>query len=99
MESRLTLNPIVASLRTSQSLGRYAPEPRNRLGFDTILDALRGVTNGAAGLMPGIQPEYLDLLNQQIETQKQLQLVSMSSNIEKSKHETNMSTIRNMRVA
>jgi hypothetical protein len=48
-------------------------------------------------VFPGVQGEYAELLNKQIEMQQQMQLVSMFSNIEKSRHETQMAAVRNIR--
>ena len=53
---------------------------------------------GGLGNMSGIDPMYIDLINKQIEAQQQMQLVSFVSNIEKSRHETQMAAIRNVRV-
>ena len=51
----------------------------------------------AAGVATGIMPEYMALINAQLEAQRQMQLVSLYSNIEKSKHETQMAAVRNIR--
>jgi hypothetical protein len=86
---------------TQQQLQRFAPEPSNRLGF-SVQRALGGVASfalDAAGSFAGIDPGYVDLINQQIMVQQQMQLVSMESNVEKSKHETMMAPIRNLRAA
>jgi hypothetical protein len=45
----------------------------------------------------GVEPIYQDLLDKQIEIQLQMQLVTLESNIEKSRHETQMAAIRNIR--
>ena len=42
--------------------------------------------------------DFTGLLQQQIEIQRVMQIVSMASNVERSKHETEMAPIRNMRV-
>ena len=86
---------------------RIPPEPRSRTNFNfssllsnTLSTATRAVTGGAVGGASsaiGIDPQYMDLINKQIEVQEQMQMVSMTSNIEKSQHESKMAAIRNTR--
>lgn len=87
---------------------RIPPEPRSRskFNFSSLLSsavsvAARSFTGGAFGGSVGggggIDPQYMDLINKQIEMQEQMQLVSMTSNIEKSQHESKMAAIRNVR--
>lgn len=84
---------------SSLNLGRFIPEPRSNQGvFSKMLGSLGSVAKSAVKSSVGIEPEYADLLNKQIETQQQMMVVSMESNIEKSKHETQMAAVRNMRV-
>ncbi|MBX7143313.1 MAG: hypothetical protein K1X79_02570 [Oligoflexia bacterium] len=87
---------------TISSLGysRFLPEPTSRLSsvFSSILQGITGAAKSASGLFSGIDSGYVELLNKQIESQQQMQLVSMESNVEKSKHETQMAAIRNVRV-
>jgi len=80
-------------------LTSFAPEPRSRngIGFGGILRNLSGDSYGG-GIGGSIDPVYSDLIAQQIQAQQQMQLVSFISNIEKSKHETQMAAIRNVRV-
>jgi len=82
------------------ALGRFIPEPRSRAGqiFRSVLNGVSSMFGRAAGGIAGIDPGYQELLNRQIEAQQQMQLVSLESNIEKSKHETQMAAIRNIRV-
>jgi hypothetical protein len=79
------------------SAGRYfAPEPRSKAG-----DFLRSVGNAAsevASSVVSLDPAYAELLKKQIQVQEQMQTLSMESNIEKSRHETQMTAIRNVRV-
>ena len=65
---------------------------QNMLG--TAADTLNGITGGIAG----VNGDYASLIQQQIEVQKQMMLTSMISNVEKSKHETQMAPVRNIRV-
>lgn len=82
-------------------MDRFIPEPKNTLGlnFGSMLSSVAGALTGGTGALSGMDPSYVALLNKQIEAQVQMQLVSMESNIEKSKHETKMSAIRNLRAA
>ena len=81
-------------------LGRFMPEPRSRVAnvFRAVLNGASTVLSGAASAAPQIDPGYQELINKQIEIQQQMQYVSMESNIEKSRHETQMAAIRNVRV-
>ncbi|MBX7137458.1 MAG: hypothetical protein K1X83_05690 [Oligoflexia bacterium] len=97
------LRPNLAELASGR-IGRFIPEPRSSLKLGS---AFRNVAGGLArafgsaastGATVGIDPEYAELIKQQIEVQQQMQLVSMVSNLEKSRHETQMAAIRNVRV-
>jgi hypothetical protein len=83
------------------ALLRVAPEPKNSLGSwmssiaSTGLSVARSVVPGIDGLAGG---DLTSLLNMQIQIQQQMQVVSMVSNVERSRHETEMAPIRNMRV-
>jgi len=93
------ISSITGANRTA-GMRLYNPEPQSRVGFDfrAILDRVGGLVGQATG-MGGIDPRYHDLLTKQMEMQEQLQLVSMHSNIEKSRHESKMAAIRNVRSA
>lgn len=82
---------------------RIPPEPESRLGIDfrSILSGVGGIAATAAtsGIGGSIDPKYLSLINKQIEMQEQVQLVSLTSNVEKSRHESKMAAIRNIRSA
>lgn len=91
------MSKILDSHLVSDTMSRFIPEPKNRLGFSTFLRGIENAASSAAGFA-GISPEYASLLDKQIEVQLQMQLVSMYSNIEKSKHETQMAAVRNIRV-
>jgi hypothetical protein len=78
----------------------FGAEPRSSLaqGFRSVLSGV-GSALGTASSIAGVDPLYSDLLSQQMEMQKQLQLVSLHSNVEKSRHESKMAAIRNVRSA
>ena len=86
-----------AGTGSQAQLRSFLPEPKSRL-FSTVLSAVGAIASGAESGLSGIDPTYLGLLQQQLEMQQQMQLVSLYSNVEKSKHETQMSAIRNIRV-
>ena len=83
-------------------LEKLLPEPRTSSGvsFSSIIKSLGSAAASGASAVAGagtIQPLYQDLINKQIEMQQQMQLVSLVSNIEKSKHETQMAAVRNVK--
>ena len=83
---------------------RFVPEPHSSVGFafsdvlSTVGDVAAGaISTVAPGAVAGLDSGYQELLNKQIEVQMQMQILSFESNIEKSKHETKMTAIRNIR--
>ena len=88
-------------------LVRFPPEPRNstfgqwgRAALTSassiggaVLGVATGVGSGASGM-----GDFQSLLNTQMEVQRVMAMVSMESNISKSRHETEMAPIRNLRV-
>ncbi|MCB0352180.1 MAG: hypothetical protein KDD64_01610 [Bdellovibrionales bacterium] len=84
---------------SSTGLNKFIPEPKNRSGFMKALEGIGGSLLGGVTQFSGLDPTYSSLLNKQIEMQQQLQLVSLYSNIEKSRHESKMAAIRNVRSA
>lgn len=98
----MSSDAIVPISDINQPLGEFQPEPQTsaRLDFTALLKAAGGIVNTATGAeVPGLDAPYQDLLNKQIEVQQQMMLMSMSSNIEKSKHETQMAAVRNIRTS
>lgn len=88
---------------------RFIAEPATKSGlsFSSILSGAGGVVARVAGAflggstggaVPGLEPQYQQLLQEQIYQQTQLQLMSFQSNVEKSKHEIAMTALRNIRV-
>ncbi len=80
---------------------RFAPEPKTGMsrGFRSALDAAENVVSAGASVLLGLDPKYEALLQKQLHVQEQMQLISLRSNIEKSKHDSKMAAIRNIRVA
>lgn len=81
---------------------RYAPEPRSSFGnWAQVAGSTLGSVAGTAastGLGFGIGTDLPALLNQQLQIQQEMQVVSMKSNVMRSQHEMEMAPIRNMRV-
>jgi hypothetical protein len=87
-------------LVSGSNMYRQLPEPRGGQG---AWSALSNVVSTAGSLLGGTSvfgnpADITGLLNKQIEIQMVMQLVSMESNIARSKHETEMAPIRNMRI-
>lgn len=105
MSSQISLTPVHGGSyglsMAGSSLLRALPEPRSSWG-SVGKSLLSAGTQIASTLLPGggvfDQNELTNLLQTQIYIQTQMQLWSMQSNIAKSRHETEMAPIRNMRV-
>ena len=95
----------------SQGTIRMAPEPRaSGSWLASAAKAVAGVATsalgptglgGVAGGLGGIGGIPADaglLLAEQVRIQREMQIVTMISNVEKSKHETEMAPVRNLRV-
>jgi hypothetical protein len=87
----------------STSLLRQPPEPRSSTGaWGAVATAAMSGVGSAVGstisALGGGAGDFGALLTMQIEVQRQMAVVSMLSNVEKSKHETEMAPIRNLRV-
>lgn len=105
MSNTISLSPISGGgyglAVAGSSLLRALPEPRS--SWSTVGKGLLSAGSQLAStLLPGgqvfNQAELTNLLQTQIYIQTQMQVWSMQSNIAKSKHETEMAPIRNMRV-
>lgn len=87
---------------------RYLPQ-NTVSGVGAFSDVMQGVESLAktagsfltGGVIGGVSDigGFQQLLNQQMEVQLAMQTTSMQSNVEKSKHETRMAPIRNIRVS
>ncbi len=99
-----TINPVNAGTFLAGNVLRFIPEPKSStaVSFKSVMDGLQKVVTTAADVGDGVagrlDPSYQDLLEKQIEVQKQMLVLSMLSNVEKSKHETQMAPVRNIRV-
>jgi hypothetical protein len=84
------------------SSGRYLPTPSTSSTFEDaarFVQNLLGVSVSSVGAaVSGVDPSMQNLINAQLEVQKQMMLTSMISNVHKSRHETEMAPVRNIRV-
>ncbi|RMD86889.1 MAG: hypothetical protein D6808_02410 [Candidatus Dadabacteria bacterium] len=90
---------IGAFLSSGAGLLRFIPEPKNRLGrgFLNTMRSLGGL--GSSTITLDIDPQYRELIETQIKVQQQMQNVTMESNLEKTRHESKMAALRNLRAA
>jgi hypothetical protein len=90
----------VVSPGSSQLL--YPPEPGNSAGtwLRAAGTAISTVGSGVADLVKGVvEPnQFESLLGLQMQLQREMQVYSMWTNISRTKHETDMTAIRNMRL-
>ncbi|RMG40804.1 MAG: hypothetical protein D6719_09915 [Candidatus Dadabacteria bacterium] len=91
----------VGGLLNSSRLTKMGPQPQSKVGqvFSRVFQNIRSLAGGVESVTMDISPEYAALIEKQMEMQQQIQNVSMLSNIEKSKHESRMAAIRNIRSA
>ena len=82
---------------SGSQLQRIMPEPKSNLA-QTLFSAAKGLVEGGASLS-GIDSKYSSLIEKQMEMQEQMMLVSLVSNVEKTRHETRMAPVRNLRVS
>lgn len=92
--TNITLNSLA-----DNSLKRIMPEPTSSYTFKNVFSAIKSVISDTSTPLLGINSEYAELINKQMEMQEQMLLVSMVSNIEKTTHETKMAAVRNIRVS
>lgn len=89
------MNNITPTMRAAQ----YLPEPNISGSLSNIVQSFTRVAAETIGNVPGmVSGDFGALISKQIEAQKELQATTMVSNIERSRHETKMSAIRNIRV-
>ena len=92
--------PILDGLKIASSpLLRFAPEPRSGIDFQSLLKAVSALAGTViAPAAGGLNGDYQELLQEQLEVQRQMFLMTLYSNLEKSRHETQMAAVRNVRV-
>ena len=84
----VTGNIVNTAMEVVGQAARYAPEP-----VASFASQLASSKNNI-----DIAPEYRDLLEKQLQSQTELQQVTLYSNIERSQHESRMAAVRNIRV-
>ena len=92
---------VIGLQPTTGGLLRQLPEPRSALGTwgKTLSSTVNGVAQAATSATSSLAGgEFGALLELQMQVQREMAAVSMVSNISKSKHETEMAPIRNLRV-
>ena len=98
------ISALTPTLKTAES---YLPEPSTSgVGvFKDIWQTVLGIGSSVLGTAisgsvgQSINGSSSDLIATQVEMQKEMQVTSMVSNIEKSKHESKMSAIRNIKIS
>ncbi len=88
--------------KVSQGAARYLPEPATSgVGlFKDVMDTVGTVGQAALGTaVPGLSDfgSFEEMLALQLDAQKEMQTITMVSNIERNKHETKMTPLRNIR--
>lgn len=89
-----------ATAELSSSAQEYTPEPAvTGTGmFSDVMDAVGTVAEaGLSGIPLSMAGDYAPLLALQLKMQQELEATTMLSNIEKTKHEAKMASIRNIR--
>ena len=102
MSSNTILNPInlPAGGGAQPSASYYMPEPSSTgVGvFADVVGAVSNIAGEVGGVSLNATGSFADLIQAQIQAQMEMQTTSMVSNIERSKHETKMTPVRNIRL-
>lgn len=77
----------------AQTASSYLPQP-----ISSGLSFASQLIPGSGGQSIDISPSYQALIEQQIRVQTEQQQVTLISNVEKSRHESRMAAVRNIRV-
>ena len=99
MSSSISIKPMLAGLGIgvgASALARALPEPRSTLAWGKA--TVGAGVDAIGGLLGSGSADLGNLLNMQIQIQREMQVVSMLSNVYKSQHEMEMAPVRNMRV-
>ena len=98
------LSPVGSSSASASSqtgnLSAYYPEPSSTgMGvFQDVLSVVKTAAQGIGGVPLEATGGFAELIQAQIQAQIEMQTTSMVSNIERSKHESKMAAIRNIRM-
>jgi len=103
MGAEETTSIVLSSVgAVSDQAAKYLPEPSvSGAGlFKDVLEVASSVGGAVVGGVPNASlGDFGELISLQIEVQKELQSASMVSNVERSRHESKMAPIRNIRVS
>ena len=96
-----TANVLSKVADLAGAAARYLPEPAaTGVGlFRDVMDSVRGVSSDIGGVSTTASGDIGSLIQLQIDAQQEMQAATMISNLEKSKHESKMAAIRNVRVS
>ena len=94
METNFINGAVNAVAAGARSISRYMPEPVAR-GIDFV-ESMAGAN---APDTSAISSNTRELINQQIELQREMLQVTLFSNLERTKHETQMAPARNIRLS
>lgn len=96
-----TLPPLASVAEVTKTAAHYLPEPATGSGqlFQDVLNSVASVGSSIVGGIPAVATgDFASLIQLQLEAQREMQSTTMVSNIEKSKHESKMAAVRNIRV-
>jgi hypothetical protein len=101
LDQSTPLVPSTASSAAADSAASYLPEPSST-GMGLFQDAM-DIARTAAGEIGGVSLDatggFADLIQAQIQAQMEMQTTTLVSNLERSKHESKMAAIRNIRLS
>lgn len=106
MSSKVTTTSLADIGGTASQYGsiRFSAEPKNGLGdmFGKMVNGALGIASNGLGGLTGLGEvsdltNYAGLMQAQLRAQQEMQVVNFFSNTEKSKHETAMAPIRNIK--
>lgn len=97
---QLTASRAATAEYVNSQVGSYPPEPSSSgMGLlNDIVGIARTVAGGIGGVPLEASGSFAELIQAQIQSQMEMQTTSMVSNIERSKHESKMTPIRNIRL-
>ena len=101
----MSISTIQSQLASNESVQAYTDQTATSGSgiFKELVDTVQSVGSTAldvtsSSYLDELSGSNAELIAAQVEIQKEMQITSMISNIEKSKHETKMTPIRNIRV-
>ena len=93
-------SPVDSTSSQASGLNSYYPEPTTTgMGvFQDVLSVVKTAAREIGGVPFEATGSFAELIQAQIQAQIEMQTTSMISNIERSKHESKMAAIRNIRM-